>query len=168
MGIPRNQQDSAQAVDHGWSAEAATAREGEQMDPRSFAILYDHMFTGGLPPGEEVTWCLLWAARQFRLQRLAIFCEVQLALQVDVSNAAFSLVQSHKFASKHLWAAVLKFVADALPIVSKTSGWLLLQNYPSLLTEVMDQRVRDRYCPTAFMDHRMKDRIPLHKGRGAL
>uniref|UniRef100_A0A146L299 BTB and MATH domain-containing protein 43 n=1 Tax=Lygus hesperus TaxID=30085 RepID=A0A146L299_LYGHE len=177
MGFPHFQHASSQALDPGLFAEAAPAREGEQMDPRSFAILYDHMFTGGLPPGEEVTWSLLWAARQFRLKRLAIFCEVHLALQVDVWNAAFFLIQSQKFASHNLWAAILKFVAQALPFVSETPGWLLLQDHPSLLTEIMDQRLRGRSRSTMDMghfnldrssQHRKKKKSPLIRGHGPL
>ncbi|KAL6643079.1 hypothetical protein ACP70R_021260 [Stipagrostis hirtigluma subsp. patula] len=125
----------------------------DDMLPQVFKALLHFIYTDSLPEMEKqeeaaTTQHLLEVADRYDLQRLKLICEERLCRQLDVSNAATTLVLAEQHNSKGLKEACIEFLKcpDKLDEVMETDGFEhLTKSCPALVKELMSKLVTSLY-----------------------
>ncbi|XP_074574574.1 BTB/POZ and MATH domain-containing protein 4-like isoform X2 [Curcuma longa] len=122
------------------------------MEPRVFGamlhfiyrdtLIQDDMLTTSSSPEYSAsnTLCskLMAAADKYGLERLRLLCEAHLCKDISVDSVASILLLADSYHAKELKSACLKFAAENLGAVVRSSGFQYLkENCPSLQSELL-------------------------------
>lgn len=108
------------------------------ISPAAFKELLTYIYTGKVPHLQTLARSLLNAAEKYHLDRLKALCELQLSYDLEVENAAETLVLAHTYGADQLKKNALRFIVKYRNEVRKTKDWEKVHNTCELLEELLD------------------------------
>ena len=116
--------------------------EISDIDPAVMSDVLIFLYTGEVPNMRTLAKELLKAANKYELSRLMMMCEIDLKIDINVSNVIDKLILADLHQAKNLKKACLKFIKQNAIKVHQTEGWKTLKNnsdkWSELLFDIME------------------------------
>lgn len=102
----------------------------------------EYLYSGNCPNLSSMSFDLLKAADKYRLERLKVMAQKEIAINMRPDTAISTLIVANDCTATLLKKVALQCVAEFVSQLVSTRDWQKLQDHPFLLTEIILEKDR--------------------------